>query len=213
MTVDVPGLCAGLPTTALTATVLRHCYIPAAGHPDPLRVSAAMRSRWQTAGGTLYLADGDVTVWAEYCRHCASDVAAADPTGGVGLRDVNFSLYGPRALREPVSARALFEVTVSMDRVADLTGFGARQLLADEGVDVLADDYGVCPAIASQVAANGWQALRVPSAAYPGGVCVAVLPGCFPARKSCRMVMDFARPKVATAYLTRYRLGERPGWL
>jgi hypothetical protein len=195
---------------------LRHCYLPAAGGPDPLHVNAAARSRWQTRGGTLYLAEEEPTVWAESCRARAAQVVAADPTGGVGLGAANFAFYAVRPLGAPVDARALYEVRWPVAALADLTAPENEMALQSAGVDatdLIADDYRPCPQIAHYGEANGWEAIRAPSAALDGGVCVAVMPSHHPARRLWRELVAAARPTVAVAYLTRYRAGERPGWL
>jgi hypothetical protein len=195
---------------------IRHCYLPASGQPDPLYVNAAQESRWHTAGGTLYLAEDENTVWAEMCRVRASQVLLADPTGGVGLAPANFAFYGPRTLDDPVDRRALLQVEFRVDALADLTTSESGAVLGDMGLtdaDLLADDYGPCPRIAKAGERLGWHAIRARSAALDGGVCLAVFHRHHPPRVLWRTLRDSARPVVAIAYLTRYRAGERPPWL
>jgi hypothetical protein len=203
-------------TSAAVRAYLRHVYLPGSALPDPLWVNASMPSRWQTAGGTLYLAEDAETVWAESCRSRATAISDADPTGGVGLHPRNFNYYAGRPLGPPVDARALFEVTFVVERMADLTDPANQAVLARAGMSVdalIAVDYRRCTQLARYGEANGWQAIRAPSAAYEDGVCVAVLAGHHPDRGLWHILLDAARPTVAVAYLTRYRVGERPGWL
>lgn len=195
---------------------VRHVYLPTAGVPDPLWVNAAQSSRWQTDGGTLYLAENAQTVWAEFCRARASQIAAADPTGGVGLGPANFAFYAPLALSPPVDARALFEVNFRVEGLADLTTPQALSALTAAGMtdaELIADDYGRCPEVAKYGEAQGWQAIRAPSAALDGGVCLAVMPDHHPEGGLWQVLTAAMRPAVAVAYLTRYRAGERPAWL
>ena len=210
------GLAAVALTPARVRAYVRHVWLPAGDPPDPLRVSGAQLSRWQTAGGTLYLAEDEQTVWAESCRARAAAVADADPTGGVGLHPANFGHYASQALGAPVDARALFEVRFELERMADLTTGASQAALERAGMDageLIADDYDRCRALARHGEQHDWQAIRAPSAAYEDGVCVAIMPGHHPSRGLWRILLDAARPTIAIAYLTRYRSGERPGWL
>ena len=203
-------------TPATVRAYVRHVWLPGNAQPDPLWVDAAQRSRWQTVGGTLYLAEDETTVWSESCRARAGAVAAADPTGGVGLHPANFAYYASQPLDRPVDARALFEVRFAVARMADLTSLANQAVLGSAGMspaELIADDYGRCPQVAHYGEANGWQAIRAPSAAWEDGECVAVMTGHHPTRGLWRILLAAARPTVAVAYLTRYRAGERPAWL
>lgn len=208
---------AAIPVGPLTVRVyLRHCFLPAGADPDPLWVNAAVPSRWWTPAGTLYVAEDTTTVMAEHCRNNAVAVADADPTGGVGLTAANFGFYAPRAVGPPLDARAVYSVEVAFDRLADLRSPAALDALAELGIatdDLLADDYGPCPALAQAGEQAGWQAVRAPSAANPEGVAVAIFEAARPGRTLWKPELDAARPSVRTAYLTRYRVGERPAWL
>lgn len=212
-----PGALAALTLTRATVRAyVRHVYLPAGAAPDPLWVNSAALSRFQTLGGTLYLAEDSATVWAELCRARAAEVAAADPTGGVGLHPDSFAYYAGRPLGVPVDARALFEVRFEVERIADLTTPHNLAVLAGAGIsgaELRADDYGRCPDVARFGEANGCQAIRARSAAYSNGVCVAVMPGHHPTRGLWRVLIPAARPTVGVAYLTRYRDGQRPMWL
>jgi hypothetical protein len=197
---------------------LRHCYLPAAGDPDPLWINAAVLSRWHTHEGTLYVAEEAETVWAELCRNTPDRVQAADPTGGVGLNPANFPFYGPQALRPPVDARALFSVDIAFGQVADFTGPEAQAALqaagvADPATELLEDGYGPCPHIAKAGRALGWEAVRASSAARLGGITMSIFDGAWPEAATWTLEEPAARPSVGVAYLTRYRAGERPAWL
>jgi hypothetical protein len=195
---------------------LRHCFIPARGTPDPLWVKAGSESRWWSPRGTLYVAEEPQTVMAEHCRNNADSVAAADPTGGVGLNIYNFAAYSDQPVGPPLAARALFSVEVAFDRLADLTSTVAIAALAAIGVDdqeLLADDYGPCPAIAQAGEQLGWQAVRARSAALSGGVSLGIFRDAHPELARWRVERDAVRPSVRVAFLTRYRTGERPAWL
>jgi hypothetical protein len=216
--VDV-GALAEVPVGPRTIRLyLRHCYLPAAGDPNPLWMNTAVSSRWHTHQGTVYVAEDPNTVWTELCRNIADRVRAADPTGGVGLNPANFAFYGAQALRPPVDARALFSVTVSFTQVADFTSAEGQTALqaagvSDPAVDLLADDYGPCPEIAKAGHSIGWQAVRAPSAARVGGVAVSIFHGAWPPPRGWTLEALAARPTVSTAYLTRYQAGKRPEWL
>jgi hypothetical protein len=194
----------------------RHCYIPSnPDDQDPLFVSPATPSRWRTAEGTLYLGDLRTTVWCEYLRNTADQVARADPTGGLGLGSEDEI----RAFaREPLDVvpRGLWRVEVDFDRVADFTGGEGQQALASAGIDaeeLLRDDFGPCPDIAERYVDFGWQALLAPSAALREGTCVAAFRPHHPDQARWTQVQKAARPTVLHAYLTRFHANERPAWL
>ena len=219
MSVDVAGLADIVAGPLALRVYLRHCYLPADGAPpDPLRVNAAVASRWRTDDGTLYTAEDHVTVWAELCRYHPDAISAADPTGGVGLTAGNIGHYAPQILGGAVPTRALFSVALALDAVADLTQAHAREILTacgveDPAADLLADDYGSCPHIAQAGRDLGWQAVRAPSAARVGGIVLAVFHDAWPPRSRFELVAQAARPTVADAYVTRYKTGKRPAWL
>jgi hypothetical protein len=194
----------------------RHCYLPSDPRAqDPLYVSAATPSRWQTAGGTLYLGDRATTVWCEYLRNTPRQVESADPTAGIGLA----SESEVRALaREALAVvpRGLWRVRVDLDRVVNFTSSAGRAALIRAGVDLqelTTDDYGLCPDIAAAYTRFDWQAILAPSAALPEGRCVAVFSPHYPARRAWEQIEEAALPTVLHAYLTRFRSGERPSWL
>jgi hypothetical protein len=195
---------------------LRHCHIPADGHPDPLSVSPDVPSRWRTESGTLYVAEDAETVMAEHCRNRPTEVRDADPTGGVGLNVANFPFYASRPVGDPLPSRALYSVEVVFERLADLRSQPALDALADLRVsasDLIADDVGPCPAIAQAGERLGWQAIRARSAANLDGTALAIFRDAFPPRERWRVETDTTRPSVRIAYLTRYRAGHRPAWL
>lgn len=200
-----------------TRIYLRHCHIPPPPEdPDPLWINAAAPSRWQSPGGTLYVAEDDETVMAEYCRNTAHVLKAADPTGGVGLNPHNFAHFASQPVGDPLPARAVFSVEIELDRVADIRGADAQEALRVKGIqpdDLLADDYGPCPALAQVGEGLGWQAVRAQSAANTRGTALAVFHGSHPAAPIWRVELEAGRPSVRIAYLTRYKAGERPLWL
>jgi hypothetical protein len=203
-------------TPAAVRAYVRHVWLPAADPPDPPWVSAAQLGRWQSTAGTLYLAEDEPTVWAESCRARAAAVAAADPTGGVGLHAANFAHYASQPLGAPIDARAPFEVSFEVERMADLTTAANQMALEHTGMDaaeLTSDDYERCREVARYGEQHDWHAIRAPSAAYEDGVCLAVMRGHHPERGLWRILLDAARPTVAIAYLTRYRSSERPPWL
>jgi hypothetical protein len=217
VTVPVAADLAAVPVGRRTVRVyLRQCFIPPDGNADPLWVNPAVPSRWWTPEGTLYVAEEQETVLAEHCRNNAGDVQTADPTGGVGLNTANLTAYVAQPVGVPLLARAMFSVEVTFDRMADLRSAGALGALAAMDInedDLLADDYGPCPALAQAGQALGWQAIRSRSAAWADGSCVAVFDGAFPPAAAWRLEEATVRPSVRIALLTRYRDGERAGWL
>jgi hypothetical protein len=206
-----------IPVLRTAVTVYyRHVWLPPGGaNPDPLFVRR--EGRWPT-DWTLYTATSPAVAWAEYCRNHPRDVAAADPTGGVGLDDSGLAALGPLEL--PLAARALFALDLAFDALADLTSEWATSLLTRSGFHTDsfaadAPDYGDCPELASLVAALGWQAMLVPSAAWPtpDGLCVPVFDDGLPGLVTPREVLAAARPSVAVAAATNYAAGARPRWL
>jgi hypothetical protein len=96
---------------------------------------------------------------------------------------------------------------------ADLQSPLALAALRDIGVSAADDDNGPCPAIARAGEQLGWQAVRARSAANPDGTALGIFHDGFPPREHWHIEADATRPSVRTAYLTRYRAGERPAWL
>jgi hypothetical protein len=194
----------------------RHVWLPPDGSPpNPLFVRR--EGRWPT-GWTLYTATTPTVAWAEYCRNHARDVAGADPTGGVGLDIAALAALGPLELNVP--ARALFAFDLAFDNLADLTSEWAADLLRQSGFDIDsfaadAPGYGDCPELANLVSTLNWQAMLVPSAAWPmaDGLCVPVFDPNLPGLAKAREVLTAARPSVALAAATSYVAGARPRWL
>lgn len=208
---------ARLPVVDLVLTLyLRHCFLPISQEPDPLRTRSNVPSRWRTPEGTLYLAEDELTVWCELCRWQADLVDQADPTGGVGLTDETVELFAERTLGEPVVLRALVRVRLTLSQVVDFTDPDTAALLGEAGIAqaaLIADDFGPCPEIAQLGEQRGWTAIRAPSAAREGGVCLALFASGRPTRQQFELVRRSARPTVAAAAITRYRKGQRPSWL
>lgn len=196
----------------------RHVHLPANGQPDPLRTSPTTPSRWATPAGTLYTATSEQAAWSEYCRQVGHLVAAADPTGGIGLTASSIRSVMSQELGDPVLRRALYSVRIEFTRVADLTTPAAQNALHAAGLDAgdfHADHYGRCPEIAHTGETLGWQACLAPSAAWrrDDGACVPVFAAGKPTLDAARVVRAAARPTIAIAYLTHYRVGARPRWL
>jgi hypothetical protein len=173
--------------------------------------------RWQT-DWTLYTATTPAVAWAEYCRSHPRDVAAADPTGGFGLTASILAALGEDELAVP--ARAMFEFDLAFARLADLTSEPAASLLSSAGFDTASftadgPDYGECPDLADLVATLGWQAMLVPSAAWPApdGLCVPVFDPTVSGLARPRQTIAAARPTVAVAAATSYVDDARPRWL
>jgi hypothetical protein len=207
-----------IPVSSREVTVYyRHVWIPPDGsQPNPL-VMRPREGRWPT-NWTLYTATTPAVAWAEYCRGHPRDIEGADPTGGVGLDEAGLVGLGPLELE--VAARALFELDLAFDSLADLTSPWATELLTRAGFDrasFRADPpgYGDCPELAALAESLGWQAIVVPSAAWamPDGFCVPVFDNEAYGLEQPREAIAAARPSVATAAATTYAGAERPRWL
>lgn len=196
----------------------RHVKIPASGPADPFLVRPN-DGRWQSLW-TLYTASHPETAWAEYCRNSAADVAAADITGGVGIDPLSLAALGPLRVGPPLPERALFELTYSFERLADLLSPWGQTCLTRAGFplgDFYADGpgYGACPQVAAAAAPLGWEAIRAPSAALrtPEHYCVAVFEAGRDRLDHYAEAVPAASPTVAVAYASTYPLGKRPAWL
>lgn len=214
-----PAALAEIPVEPRALTLYyRHVHLPPSGQPDPLRTSPGLPSRWATEAGTLYTATSEQVVWSEYCRQLGDRVGAADPTGGIGFTPTSIRAVMSQELGDAVPRRALYALSVTFERVADLTTATAHNALNAAGFDLgdfHADDYGRCPEIARAGEALGWQALVAPSAAWrrDDGACVPILAAGKPTLDAARILRAAARPTIAIAYLTHYRAGTRPSWL
>lgn len=209
-----------IPVERTEETLLwRTVYLPFGDTPDPLVVQP-FTGRWPTKW-TLYTGSIEVVSWAEYCRNNAGDVAAADPTGGVGVNAVTIDSLAGLEIEDPLPRRALFELDFAFDRLADLTTPWAEELLERAGFDLThfyadpSDGYGDCPELASVAGELGWEAIRVPSAAWQrsDGWCVPVFEDGRLRLLGHRQLVPAARPTVAVALATSYAEGQRPAWL
>lgn len=197
----------------------RTVHLPLSGDPDPFYV-LPLSGRWPTAW-TLYTATTVTVAWAEYCRNHATDVAASDVTGGVGLSTATLAAFAALEVSKSLPRRALYELRFEFEALADLTSPWAEELLRRSGFDLdsfyadAASSYGDCPELAGLTQELGWEAIRVPSAAWqrPDGFCVPVFPGGRPRLVAVESVLPSASPTVATAVATAYAAGERPAWL
>lgn len=199
--------------------VYRTAYLPASGSPDPL-VVLPEAGRWPTAW-TLYTATTATVAWAEYCRNHATDISGSDVTGGVGLTAATLPAFASLEVSKVLPRRALFELHFEFEALADLTSPWAEELLRRAGFDPgsfyldASVGYGDCPELAGLTSELGWEAIRVPSAAWqrPDGLCVPVFEAGHGRLVTSRPLLPSASPTVATAVATAYPAGERPGWL
>jgi len=197
----------------------RTVHLPLGGEPDPLCVLAG-EGRWPTAW-TLYTATTAPVAWSEYCRNHAADVAASDVTGGVGLTAATLPAFAALEVSKSLPRRALYELRFEFEALADLTSPWAEVLLRRSGFDLdsfyddAAAGYGDCPELAGLTEQLGWEAVRVPSAAWqrPDGFCVPVFEAGRGRLVVAEPLLPSASPTVATAAATAYPAGERPTWL
>lgn len=197
----------------------RTVFIPEDDDPNPLFVLPTT-GRWPT-GWTLYTTTSVVIAWAEYCRNHPRDVAASDLTGGVGVDEASLDLFARLELAGVLAARSLYSLTFGFDRLADLTSPWAEECLRRAGFDLTSfhaepsAGYGDCPELASLTDTLGWEAMRVPSAAWRrgDGWCVPVFRAGRARLLSAHRLLERASPTVAVAVATRYAAGERPAWL
>jgi RES domain len=197
----------------------RTVHLPLNGQPDPLHVLPEV-GRWPTAW-TLYTATTATVAWAEYCRNHAADVSGSDVTGGVGLSATTLPAFATLEVSKSLPRRALYELHFEFEALADLTSPWAEELLRRSGFDLSsfytdpAAAYGDCPELAGLTHELGWEAIRVPSAAWqrPDGFCVPVFESGRGRLVATSSLLASASPSVATAVATAYAAGERPGWL
>jgi hypothetical protein len=116
------------------------------------------------------------------------------------------------AHRQPTRARAGSQAAPLRSTASRICAPLALAPLRDIGVSAADDDYGPCPTITRAGEQLGWQAIRARSAANPDGTALAIFHDAFPPRGRWHVDTDATRPSVRTAYLTRYRAGERPAW-
>jgi hypothetical protein len=185
--------------------------------PDPEYASST--GRWATESGTIYTATTPRCCWAEYCRHQAQSIAAADPTGGAGLTKEMLDALGNEPLGDPLPVRGLVWITCEFDGLVDITTARAQQQLVRAGFDLrelYADHHEACEELARAGERLSWQALCAPSAAYqksPPGFCVAIFAAGQAAIRDWEVLEARARPTILHAVMTTYKDGERPAWL
>lgn len=203
-----------------TVAVFRNILLKPDGAPDdpftPDPEYAGAGGRWESDERTLYTATSAQTSWAEWCRNHPAAVEEADPTGGKPLDGDLIKVLAWAELSDAIPARAMVHMTFEFARLADLTTAKAGQRLLQVGFnprDLYADDYGRCPELARDCVALGWEAIRVPSAAYQGGFCIAVFSDGRRRNGDWEIVQPRARPGVAVALRTVYRDGESPSWI
>jgi hypothetical protein len=201
------------------AVYYRTVYIPGPGGVlDPFR-TRPNEGRWPT-DWTLYTASGPHVAWAEYCRNNASDVEAADVTGGVGVDATSLPWLGPLEVGYPLPPRSMFELSFEFQRLADLLTPWGAECLREAGFpldDFYADPpgYGTCPELAAAGETLGWEAMRVPSAAVrdSSAFCVPVFQAGRPRLRNVTEAVSAASPTVVVAYATTYADDLRPRWL
>lgn len=207
---------ARVPLRGAEVTAYRHVAVPSRGRADAL--NTAGDGRWHETAWrhpVLYCAEDAETAIAEYCRARADRIAAADPTGGLGLNRLAYPAYAELPVGEPLPARLLYRIELRLERVADLTHAGAE--LRRAGFDpawLTADDHTPCRSLALLGLHLGWQAIRTASAALPDAdnCCLPVFPQSLGAKPRTRS-LAIVRPTVAIAVRTTYRKNERPAWL
>lgn len=214
------GILGEIPVERVVETVLyRATYIPPREDPDPL-FAQPHRGRWPTEW-TLYTGSTEAVAWAEYCRNNAGDVAASDVTGGIGVSEASLGTLAHIGVSRALPLRSLYSLTFGFETLADLTSPWAEDCLRRAGFDLdsfyvdKAGGYGDCPDLASLVDELGWEAMRVPSAAWPraGGWCIPVFSAGRARLLDRRRLLEAASPSVALAVATEYASGERPAWL
>lgn len=219
MPLDIEAL-REIPVEQSTETVLyRAAYIPAREDPDPLYV-VPNTGRWPTAW-TLYTGTTEAVAWAEYCRNHPDDVALADVTGGVGVTAASLDALAQLELGPALPRRSLYALTFGFTLLADLTSPWAEDCLRRAGFDLDSfytdpdRGYGDCPELAAMVERLGWEAMRVPSAAWQraGSWCVPVFGAGRERLLASRRLVEAASPTVALAVATEYPADERPAWL
>ncbi|HZV74673.1 MAG TPA: RES domain-containing protein [Conexibacter sp.] len=183
--------------------------------PDP---SYAKRDagRWATPDGTLYTACTIGVTWNEYCRWSAKDLLCPpDVSGGIPRKMGQQLAY--RAAGPPPPARALVRLEFDLQRVPDLTLHHVAQSLLAAQFDVSklrSDDHDECRTLSAVAALLGWDAMVVPSAATDqAGRCVPVFKAGRGRLIDWEIAASPASPTLLHALETRYRQGERPGWL
>lgn len=124
--------------------------------PDTLRLAWVVHtggSRWLAAGRPgLYLADGEETAWAEFYRFLAE--SRRGPAGAM--------------------PRDLHRVTVSLDRVADLSTERSRRALELPRMRPSQKQWRIFQTVGERLAAEGAQAVLFSSAARTRSLCLCV---------------------------------------
>ena len=129
-----------------TGFAFRQCHPDHASVADTLRASAAYPSRFTPPGGrfgVLYVALASETATAELRRR-------AEQLG------VPINALAPRAM---------LTLAVRLRRVLDLTDPAVREAWGLTAADLARDDYARCQDAAAAARADGYEAIRYPSAA------------------------------------------------
>lgn len=132
--------------TGYTGLAFRQCHPDHAGVAETIRAGAAFPSRFTPPGGrfgVLYVALAPETAIAELQRRAE-------------LLGVPVSVLAPRAM---------LTLAVRLRRVLDLTDAAVRVEWGLGEDDLGADDYARCQEVALAARADGYEAIRYPSAA------------------------------------------------
>lgn len=124
----------------------RQCHPDHAGVAETVRASAAYPSRFTPPGGrfgVLYVALAPGTAAAELGRRAEQ---LGVPVGAL-------------------APRAMLTLAVRLTRVLDLTARAVRDAWGLTGGDLTGDDYARCQEVAAAARADGYEAIRYPSAA------------------------------------------------
>lgn len=137
---------AGTPDTGTAGLAFRQCHPDHASIADTVRASAAYPARFTPPGGrfgVLYLALAPETATAELRRRAAQL--------GVPLT--------------ALAPRTMLTLAVRLRRVLDLTDPAVRAAWGLTAEDLASDDYARCQEVAVAARADGYEAVRYPSAA------------------------------------------------
>jgi RES domain-containing protein len=143
---DDPLGTSGGPAGGYVGLAFRQCHPDHAGVAETVRASAAYPSRFTPPGGrfgVLYVALGPDTAAAELRRR-------AEQLG------VPASALAPRAM---------LTLAVRLRRVLDLSDPAVRTAWGLTAADLAGDDYARCQEVAAAARADGYEAIRYPSAA------------------------------------------------
>jgi RES domain-containing protein len=135
-----------MPDASYVGLAFRQCHPDHASIAETLRVGAAFPSRFTPSGGrfgVLYVALAPETATAELRRRA-------------GQLGVPLTALAPRTM---------LTLAVRLRRVLDLTDAAVRAAWGLTADDLASDDYARCQEVALAARADGYEAIRYPSAA------------------------------------------------